>query len=58
MIEAGADIVAVNKNLGNADLKTTMRYAHPDHSLREAVEALPRYIRADFKPTLGYREGG
>ena len=40
MIESGANIVAVSKILGHADLKTTMRYVHPDSSLREAVENL------------------
>ncbi len=44
MVEAGANIVAVSKILGHADLKTTMRYAHPDHSLKEAVEALSTYF--------------
>jgi len=40
MIENGANIVAVSKILGHADIKTTMRYAHPDESLKEAVENL------------------
>jgi integrase len=40
MIENGASIVAVSKILGHADLKTTMRYAHPEDSLKEAVESL------------------
>jgi len=40
MIENGVNIVAVSKILGHADLKTTMRYAHPDASLKEAVEIL------------------
>lgn len=40
MIELGASIVAVSRILGHADLKTTMRYAHPDDSLKEAVETL------------------
>lgn len=42
MVESGASIVAVSRILGHADLKTTMRYAHPDNSLREAVESLSR----------------
>ena len=42
MIENGASIVAVSRILGHADLKTTMRYAHPDDSLKEAVESLSR----------------
>ncbi len=40
MIESGANIVAVSRILGHADLKTTMRYAHPEKSLKYAVEAL------------------
>jgi len=43
MIETGASIIAVNKILGHADLKTTMRYAHPDDSLVEAVENLRKF---------------
>lgn len=42
MIEHGASIVAVSRILGHADLKTTMRYAHPEDSLKEAVESLTR----------------
>jgi len=40
MIENGANIVAVSRILGHADLKTTMRYAYPEDSLKEAVEKL------------------
>ncbi|MGH7800985.1 MAG: tyrosine-type recombinase/integrase [Thermodesulfobacteriota bacterium] len=40
MIEAGASIVAVSKILGHSDIKMTMRYSHPDNSLKEAVELL------------------
>ncbi|MDA2920011.1 tyrosine-type recombinase/integrase [Desulfobacterota bacterium AH_259_B03_O07] len=42
MMENGANIVAVSKILGHSDLKTTMRYAHPDESLKKAVENLVR----------------
>jgi len=42
MIEAGASIVAVSKILGHSDLKMTMRYAHPESSLIEAIEFLAR----------------
>jgi len=40
MIECGASIVSVSKILGHADLRTTMRYAHPEDSLKDAVEFL------------------
>ena len=43
MVEAGAGIVAVSRILGHADLKTTMRYAHPDDSLKDAVERLGNF---------------
>ncbi|MGH7808120.1 MAG: tyrosine-type recombinase/integrase, partial [Thermodesulfobacteriota bacterium] len=47
MIENGASIVAVSKILGHADLKTTMRYSHPENSLKEAVELLTRINFSD-----------
>jgi len=40
MIEAGVSIFSVSLILGHQSLKMTMRYAHPDVSLREAVEKL------------------
>ena len=40
MIERGASIVAVSKILGHCDIKMTMRYSHPENSLKEAVELL------------------
>jgi len=43
MIKSQVSIVAVNKILGHADLKTTMRYAHPDDSLKDAVEELGNF---------------
>ncbi len=43
MVEAGGNIVAVSKILGHADLRTTMRYAHPDNSLKETVEKLGNF---------------
>ena len=43
MIESGASIVAVSSILGHADLKTTMRYAHPEDSLKDAVEKLGNF---------------
>jgi len=45
MIENGANIVAVSRILGHADLKTTMRYAHPEDSLSDAVEKLANLNR-------------
>lgn len=50
MIESGASIVAVSKILGHADLKTTMRYAHPEDSLKEAVELLARSTKVEPIP--------
>jgi len=49
MIESGASIVAVSKILGHADLKTTMRYAHPEESLKDAVELL---TKSNFSDSL------
>jgi integrase len=43
MIESGANIVAVSKILGHSDIKTTMRYTHPDNSLKDALEYLVNY---------------
>lgn len=43
MIESGISIVSVSKILRHRDLKTTMRYMHPDNSLVEAVESLANY---------------
>jgi len=43
MIEAGASIVAVSKILGHSSIQTTMRYVHPDNSLRETVEKVSNY---------------
>jgi len=48
MIESGASIVAVSRILGHADLKTTMRYAHPEDTLKDAVEALAAYKPESF----------
>jgi site-specific recombinase XerD len=43
MIESGVNIVAVSKILGHASIKTTMRYLHPEDSLKDAVECLSFY---------------
>ena len=43
MIESGGSIVAVCKILGHSDIKTTMRYTHPESSLKEALENLANF---------------
>ncbi len=40
MIEHGANIVAVSRILGHSTLSMTMRYTHPEDSVREALENL------------------
>ena len=40
MIESGASIVAIKEILGHSSLDMTMRYAHPNESLRSALEGL------------------
>ena len=40
MVKIGASIVAVSKILVHSDIKMTMRYFHPDNSLKKAVELL------------------
>ena len=42
-VESGCPIVAVSKILGHASIQTTMRYAHPDDSLRETVEKVSKF---------------
>lgn len=42
-LEAGANVVAVSRILGHADLKTTMRYVHPDDSLKDAVAKVENF---------------
>jgi site-specific recombinase XerC len=49
MVESDANIVAVSLILGHAALNTTMRYAHPDNSLKEAVETLGKPHTSDTK---------
>ncbi|MCZ6638783.1 MAG: site-specific integrase, partial [Candidatus Dadabacteria bacterium] len=48
MNEVTGNIVAVNKILGHSSLQMTMRYAHPEDSLKETVESLSVY----FSPPL------
>jgi integrase len=51
MVESGAKIVAISRILGHADLKTTMRYAHPEDSLKEAVETLANFASTTDQST-------
>jgi len=43
LVEAGVPLFVVSKILGHSDPKMTMRYAHPDKSLKEGIEALALY---------------
>jgi integrase len=43
MVESGANIVSISKILGHSDIKTTMRYARPEDSLKEALESLSNF---------------
>lgn len=43
MVESGANIVAISKILGHSDIKTTMRYTHPEDSLKDALESLGNF---------------
>lgn len=43
MAESGANIAAVSRILGHADLKTTIKYSHPEDSLKDAVEKLGNF---------------
>jgi len=44
MIESGFSIVAVKEILVHSSLDMTMRYAHPNESLRTALEGLSSYF--------------
>lgn len=47
MVSAGIDLVVVQKLLGHADIKTTMRYAHPvPEREKQAVEALSKFSQS------------
>ena len=52
MIENGANIVAVKEILGHSSLDMTMRYAHPEDSLKDAVEKL---ANTSLQKTLNQR---
>ncbi|MDA2918961.1 site-specific integrase [Desulfobacterota bacterium AH_259_B03_O07] len=43
MLEVGHSIQTVSKILRHSSIVTTMRYYHPDNSLREAVESLTNF---------------
>ena len=45
MIEGGTSIVAVSKILVHSTLTMTMRYSHPDQSLKEAVERIANFTQ-------------
>jgi len=54
MVEAGVPLFTVGQILGHSNPKTTMRYAHPEQSLKDGLEALARYNRdtnSDTKKT-------
>ena len=53
MIESGFSIVAVKEILGHASLDMTMRYAHPNESLKSALEGLSLY----YSDSLGHKSG-
>ena len=43
LVEMGVNIVSVSKILGHSDIKMTMRYTHPEDSLKEALELLSKF---------------
>ena len=51
MIEEGVGIEKVNKILGHSSINMTMRYTHPDDSLKDAVEELGNFTlnRSNFR---------
>lgn len=51
MVEAGVPLFAVGQILGHSNPKTTMRYAHPDQSLKDGLEALASYNRGNHSDT-------
>ncbi len=54
MIENGANIVAVKEILGHSSLDMTMRYAHPEDSLKDAVEKLANQKYKNHAERLNY----
>ena len=53
MVELGFSIVAVKEILGHSTFDMTMRYAHPNESLRTALEGLS----ACFSDSPGDKSG-
>ncbi|MCH7518290.1 MAG: site-specific integrase [Candidatus Dadabacteria bacterium] len=51
MVEAGVPLFTVGQILGHSNPKTTMRYAHPDQSLKDGLEALASYNRGNHSDT-------
>src|ERR1700757_1173892 len=51
MVESGIGIDKVSKILGHSNIQMTMRYSHPDNSLREAVEVLANFKNITPKNT-------
>ena len=47
--EMGIPVQVISKILGHSDIRTTMRYVHPEDSLREAVEKLSNTERNGHK---------
>ena len=53
MIESGFSIVAVKEILGHASLDMTMRYAHPNESIKSTLEGLSLY----YSDSFGHKSG-
>jgi len=53
-VESGCSIVALSKVLGHADIKTTMRYAHPDNSINDLVEKVANFGKDGYQS--GYQK--
>jgi len=45
-VESGCPLVAISKILGHSNIQTTMRYAHPDESLRDTVEKIGNFTKS------------
>jgi integrase len=59
MVEEGVGIDKVSKILGHSSINMTMRYSHPDDSLKDAVEKLGNYTlhRGNFRSNDETEEG-